>query len=273
MILAASLATRVRDRARVRCSRRLFARRIRRLEAAAERIADGRFDEPVVDTAPDELGQLARAFERMRLRLASLDRARGEFIANASHELRTPLFSLAGFLELLGDRRGARRRDARGVPRSRCAPRSTRLTKLATDLLDLSRMDAGRLAVADESFDLAVVGDVLATEFGPRVAARRARCSSSTPAAPSYARADEARVLQIGRILVDNAIVHTPPGTAIRVERRRRGRPGDPDGLGRRAGDPRRGAPGRVRALLPARRARSPRAAGSASRSPGSSPS
>ncbi len=80
----------------------LFARRIRRLEAAAERIADGRFDEPVLDdSAPDELGQLARAFEQMRLRLASLDRARGEFIANASHELRTPLFSLAGFLELL----------------------------------------------------------------------------------------------------------------------------------------------------------------------------
>src|SRR5439155_12880929 len=40
----------------------LFARRIRRLEAAAERIAGGRFDEPVVDEAPDELGQLARAF-------------------------------------------------------------------------------------------------------------------------------------------------------------------------------------------------------------------
>src|SRR5439155_1521589 len=57
--------------------------------------------EPVVDEAPDELGQLARAFERMRLQLASLDRARREFIANASHELRTPLFSLGGFLELL----------------------------------------------------------------------------------------------------------------------------------------------------------------------------
>src|SRR5207248_2288378 len=67
----------------------LFARRIRRLEGAAERIAGGHFDEPVVDEAPDELGQLARAFERMRQQLASLDRARRDFIANASHELRT----------------------------------------------------------------------------------------------------------------------------------------------------------------------------------------
>src|SRR5207247_8748341 len=79
----------------------LFARRIRRLEAAAERIAGGRFDEPVVDEAPDELGQLARAFERMRLQLASVDRARRDFIAHASHELRTPLFSVGGFLEVL----------------------------------------------------------------------------------------------------------------------------------------------------------------------------
>ena len=65
-----------------------------------------------------------RSFERMRLRLADLDRARGEFIANASHELRTPLFSLGGFLELLEDT-GPRRGDARGVPRRRCASRST----------------------------------------------------------------------------------------------------------------------------------------------------
>ena len=194
---------------------RLFARRIRRLEAAAERIADGRFDEPVIDTGSDELGQLARTFERMRLRLASLDRARGEFIANASHELRTPLFSLAGFLELLGadDEIDAETREEFIVSmRAQVA----RLTKLATDLLDLSRMDAGRLTVADESFDLAVVGDVLATEFGPRIAARGQLLELETDG-PAFVCADEGRVLQIGRILLDNAIVHTPPGTAIRL--------------------------------------------------------
>ncbi|MBA2332969.1 MAG: HAMP domain-containing protein, partial [Actinobacteria bacterium] len=50
----------------------LHARRIRRLERAAERIASGRFDEPVVDAGNDEVGQLAAAFERMRLRLENL---------------------------------------------------------------------------------------------------------------------------------------------------------------------------------------------------------
>ena len=100
-----------------------LARRIRRLEEAAERIADGNFTEPVVDASTDELGQLARTFERMRLRLSQLDRARGEFIANASHELRTPLFSLGGFLELLDDDGSTRRRARSSSPR--CASRST----------------------------------------------------------------------------------------------------------------------------------------------------
>ena len=66
------------------------------MEPAAERIAAGRFDQPVVDRSEDELGQLARAFDRMRLRLSQLERARREFIGNASHELRTPLSRYAG---------------------------------------------------------------------------------------------------------------------------------------------------------------------------------
>src|SRR5207248_6752572 len=104
-------------------------------ERAALRIAEGNFDQPVVDAGGDELGQLARAFERMRLRLAYLDRARGEFIANASHELRTPLFSLGGFLELLDDEELSpeERAEFPGSMREQV----TRLTKLATDLLDL----------------------------------------------------------------------------------------------------------------------------------------
>jgi signal transduction histidine kinase len=190
----------------------LFARRIRRLEAAAERIAGGRFDEPVVDDAPDELGQLARAFERMRLQLASLDRARRDFIANASHELRTPLFSVGGFLELLASEELDEETRAEFLNETR--EQVSRLQKLATDLLDLSRLDAGRVAVAHESFDLSAVGELLAIEFGPRATATDHRLElelrNNTPAL-----ADEERVLQVGRLLVDNALVHTPPGTSV----------------------------------------------------------
>jgi signal transduction histidine kinase len=192
----------------------LFARRIRRLDRAAARIADGHFGVAIVDTAPDELGQLARTFERMRVRLASLERARAEFIANASHELRTPLFSLAGFLELLASEEldADTRADFIAAIRSQVA----RLTKLATDLLDLSRIDAGRLSVATESLDLAHLGELLATEFGPR-ASVSGHVLEADLAEAAPALGDEERVMQIGRILVENAIVHTPAGTLVRL--------------------------------------------------------
>ena len=75
----------------------MFARRIRRLERAADRIAAREASTSRSWTpGSDELGELAAAFEHMRRRLAQLDDARREFIANASHELRTPLFALGG---------------------------------------------------------------------------------------------------------------------------------------------------------------------------------
>jgi signal transduction histidine kinase len=150
----------------------------------------------------------------MRLQLASLDRARGEFIANASHELRTPLFSLAGFLELLdtSDVDEATREEFLSEMRGQVE----RLTKLATDLLDLSRIDAGRLTVGDDGIDLAVLADVLATELGPRAAAA-GHVLELDGGGAVHARGDELRVLQIGRILAENAIVHTPPGTTVRI--------------------------------------------------------
>lgn len=190
----------------------LHAGRIRRLERAAERIAGGRFDEPVVDGGNDELGELAAAFERMRVRVAQLDRARREFIANASHELRTPLFSLGGFLELMDDEEldEATRDEFLATMREQVE----RLTRLATDLLDLSRVDAGQLRVEAESVDLGSVAGALVEEF--RAVAEQTQHPLLQRTTPHVdALADEQRVLQVGRALVGNAIVHTPPGTPV----------------------------------------------------------
>jgi signal transduction histidine kinase len=193
---------------------RIFARRIRRLERAAERIAAGRFDEPVVDRGADELGELAVAFDDMRKRLSALERARREFIANASHELRTPIFALGGHLELLtdeevdeGDRRAFLEEMRRQVER---------LTKLATDLLDLSRLDAGRLRVELAPVDLSEVAESLVGEFSG-VGRGSDHVLRSDGGEGVFALADEERVRQIGRILLENALLHTPSGTEVRL--------------------------------------------------------
>ena len=192
----------------------LFARRLRRLERAADRIASGRFDEPIRDSGGDEVGQLADAFDRMRVRLAGLERARREFIANASHELRTPLFSLGGFLELLDDEDldEETRTEFLAIAREQVE----RLTKLATDLLDLSRLDAGRVRLDRRPLDLGTVVRTLAEEFDVVARSGRHPIEIDVDGSPRGV-GDEQRTIQIGRILLENALVHTPPGTRVRV--------------------------------------------------------
>jgi signal transduction histidine kinase len=192
----------------------VFARRIRRLEQAAGRIAAGDFSQPVADRSKDELGQLARAFEDMRQRLSQLEHARREFIANASHELRTPLFSLGGFLEIMSDEEldPATQAEFMATMREQVA----RLTKLATELLDLSRLDAGRLTLEREHVDLSTLAEVLADEFRG-VALARGHDLAVENVVETRAVGDEERALQIGRILVENALLHTPPGTPVRI--------------------------------------------------------
>ncbi len=192
----------------------LFARRLRRLERAADRIASGRFDEPIEDAGHDEVGQLAAAFDRMRRRLAGLERARREFIANASHELRTPLFSLGGFLELLDGEEldEPTRREFVATAREQVQ----RLTKLATDLLDLSRLDAGRVRLDRARLDLGVVARTICEEFEAVARSREHSIETDVEGSPEGV-GDEQRTIQIGRILLENALVHTPPGTRVRI--------------------------------------------------------
>ena len=198
----------------------MFAHRLRRLETAAERIAGGDFDAPIVDRGDDEIGQLAVTFDRMRVQLAQLDNARKEFVANASHELRTPLFSIGGFLELLTDEELDE--ETRDEFLSTMRSQVERLTKLSTDLLDLSRMDAGQLRVEHEPVDLSSVVATLAREL-EHVADASGHVLDTELDGSAWCTADEERVLQIGRALVVNGFVHTPAGTRLVVRARRRG--------------------------------------------------
>lgn len=197
----------------------MFANRLRRLEVAAERIAGGDFEHPIVDAGDDEIGQLARTFDQMRVRLARLDAARKAFVANASHELRTPLFSLGGFLELLADEELDEETRREFVATMQV--QVDRLAKLSADLLDLSRVDAGQLVVEREPLELGEVARVLAGEL-EHVAAAAGKELETEIEGEAWCLGDEKRVVQIGTALVVNAIVHTPPGTHVRLRVRQR---------------------------------------------------
>ena len=197
----------------------MLSHRLLRLESAAERIAGGDFGAPIVDHGNDEIGELARAFDRMRVQLAQLDNARKEFVANASHELRTPLFSIGGFLELLADE-DIDAETRRGFIET-MQGQVQRLARLSTDLLDLSRVDAGQLTVMLEPVDLGGVVEMLAGEIG-HLAVSTGHELRTALDDDVWCLGDDARILQIGRALATNAMTHTPAGTTVTLRARRR---------------------------------------------------
>jgi len=194
---------------------RALARRVRRLEVAARRVAEGDYSNRVAVDSDDELGRLAAAFDDMQRQLGQLQVARTQFIATASHELRTPIFSLGGFLELLADEELDE--DTRRQFIEQVRGQVDRLTKLTTELLDLSRLDSGALELHPEQTDVGVLAREVSQEFTPALARHRSSMEVSVPARPIEVECDPERVAQVLRILMDNAIVHTPPGTSISV--------------------------------------------------------
>jgi two-component system, OmpR family, sensor kinase len=196
-----------------------LSRRVRRLERAAREVARGHFIEPLPVTSSDELGQLTHTFNEMQAQLQQVDVARKEFVATASHELRTPLFSLGGFVELLQDEDldDATRREFLET----MGEQVERLQKLSVDLLDLSRIDAGSLELHREPVDLTELARSVLGEFTPALAEHETELETRLPEAGVEARCDRERVAQIMRILLDNALRHTPEGTHVTVSANR----------------------------------------------------
>jgi two-component system, OmpR family, sensor kinase len=194
---------------------RAHSRRLSRLEEAAEKIAEGNFTEPIPVDSSDEVGQLAMTFNEMQQRLARLDGARKEFIANASHELRTPIFSLGGFVELLEHEEPDRASREEFVREMR--GQIERLTKLTADLLDLSKLDADAIELQAEPVELKSLAELVAAEFRPAAERHSSKLDVADGTGPALARGDPDRVAQIIRILLDNALTHTREGTAISV--------------------------------------------------------
>jgi len=196
-----------------------LARRVRRLEVAARRVAAGDYSNRLAVDSDDELGRLAAAFDDMQRQLGQLQVARAQFIATASHELRTPIFSLGGFLELLADEELDD--DTRRQFIEQVRGQVDRLTKLTTELLDLSRLDSGALELRPEPTDVGVLAREVSHEFVPALQRHGSSMDFSVPTRPIEVECDPERVAQVLRILMDNAIVHTPPGTPISVSAER----------------------------------------------------
>ena len=192
-----------------------MTRPLREMTAAVKAMARGDYSRRVRGTSRDEVGQLATAFNQMAADLAAADRQRRELIANVSHELRTPISALQAVLENVVD-------GVSDPATLRTALAQTqRLGRLVTELLDLSRIEAGVAPLSREPFDVAQLlhGAVCEAQVAAGAAGREV--SFAVSAEPTTAVADPGRLHQVVANLLDNAARHSPPeGTVTAAARR-----------------------------------------------------
>ncbi len=194
-------------------------RRLERLREAAGELERRGLDAPIhVDDRNDEIGDLTRAFTSMQARLRRQVQARHAFVATASHELRTPLASLDGTLELLEDDLDPQQLDLADARErtTRAREQSHRLSSLASDLLDLSRLDA-EVPLRAEPVELGELCRAVAAEFERRAVEREVRIEVHQLLQACWATCDPGAVAQIMRILLDNAIGIAPPGSSVQT--------------------------------------------------------
>jgi signal transduction histidine kinase len=230
---------------------RLFIlRRVEALVGATRRLSAGDLGARTgLPPGPDELGQLARAFDRMAASLQAAharrvleeevrqrnyeleqqnrsvheaNRLKTEFVSMVSHELRTPLASIQGYVELLLERAGASDGDRRECL-TLVKGNADRLLGLIDDLLDLSRIEAGRIDVRRAPVELAPLLEGAARSLLPLIEARQQRLEVEAVEGLPPVWADPDRVTQILTNLVSNANKYTPAGGRITVAARRDG--------------------------------------------------
>ncbi len=201
---------------------------IRRLTQASRSLGEGKLDArvPVPTSASPEVAELARSFNNMAdrlqesIRLVSGDRDRGrDFLADVSHELRTPIAALRTFNELLQD--GAAADPAtREEFLEQSARQIERLDWLSTNLLELSKLDSGLIALDLRPDDLRAVVENAVEQAEPLAKRKGLELISHLPPEALRQRHDPMRVGQVLSNLIGNAIKFTPPGGRVDVELR-----------------------------------------------------
>ncbi|MGA3202267.1 MAG: ATP-binding protein [Bryobacteraceae bacterium] len=176
--------------------------------------------------AEDRFRAMSETYTReLELRNLEVERAnqlKSEFLASMSHELRTPLHTVIGFAELLGEEIEGSLNEKQKRFVGHIHKDSMHLLDLINDILDLSKVEAGRLRIQREAVDVAASVEEALASIQPGAAANSIRIETDIAVSDAIF-ADRVRFKQILYNLLSNAVKFTPHGGSIRVEARLRG--------------------------------------------------
>ena len=147
--------------------------------------------------------------------LRRADQIRRDFVANVSHELRTPLTAIRGYVEALLDEPA----DAESTRKflEIIARHSTRMERLVKDLLRLARLDARQEALETARCDMKQIFSAVTADLAPTIEDKRQRITLDVPAEARHVEGDPAKLHDIVRNLVENAVNYSPEGAEVRL--------------------------------------------------------
>jgi len=196
---------------------RTISRPVRLLEKATNHVSKGEFDHQVPINSSDEFGNLARSFNEMATRLKELDALKSEFVSLLSHELRTPLSIMREAVSLLKDevlgKVGERQREFLAI----LSQEVERMISFVNELLDVSRLEAGRLPIEKYPVDVAQIIENNLKKIGPLLLDKKIDTEVAIVSQLPQVVADGLRVDQVLTNLIDNAIKFTPRGGKITI--------------------------------------------------------
>jgi signal transduction histidine kinase len=190
------------------------------IERAVDSLGKGRLDRPVPEKGTDEVARLAKGFNVMLTRLGEVDRMKRDFVASVTHELRSPLFSIESYARML-------MREATGLTETerghliRIEQNAARLAHFVTSLLDMARIERGKLEYRPREIDVSkLIEDAVLFITSRASESGQTLTMTAEPGLPRL-RADPDLVNQVVTNLVSNAIKFTPRGGRIEVKVRK----------------------------------------------------
>lgn len=186
------------------------------MKLAAKRVSEGDYSTRVNIHSNDEVGQLAAAFNQMSASIQQEDERKREFLADVSHELRTPISYIKGYSEGLAS--GYIKSQVEQEKYLKLIDREAgRMGKLVTDLLDLSKIDAGQLPLEKHPFPLAQLIEDFVQKYSQVLTDKQITLSIHLNP-DIIIDADEGKIEQILQNIMDNAVRYTEIGGKIKIK-------------------------------------------------------
>ena len=185
-------------------------RPLRLITETAKKYGKGDFSERVPIEGDDEVAELASALNNMAESLDSLEKMRNSFLANISHDLRTPMTTISGFID--GITSGAIPEDKHEYYLGVISAEVHRLSRLVTQLLDVSRLESGERKFNFKNFDIAEMARIILISFEQKIESKHLDVGFETDSDEMYVYADEDAIYQVLYNLCHNAIKFSKDG-------------------------------------------------------------